>query len=399
MRHLKILMLRSCSLERSPHVVTVANFLDRAGFDVVLATLVEGRRPARLSAGVQHACFGSTPAVSVRARIRGFIGEARWFRRLIRAQAADVLYVIDHWSLPRVIAAGGWSPRRGRVLVYHSFDWMDPHLLRAPNRFHRWWERPACLRADLCVNVDRSRARMMQALYRLDRMPLWIPNFPLRDEEAPPRDETLRAELLGPEGRFLVICPAQATRDRLCLELIQAIALLPSEYRLVTFHGPGEYGEKCRELARSGGLRGRVRFLDPRPYDELAPYVSCADIGVVLSDWRANSGDYMANSGRLAGLLCAAVPVVAFDVPNLAALVYKWGLGECCDCYDPASIAEAVATVAEGPPGLEERRRRIRLAVQQELHFERRGHLLAQELRRLASPGEDLRARCKLRFD
>jgi glycosyltransferase involved in cell wall biosynthesis len=91
----------------------------------------------------------------------------------------------------------------------------------------------------------------------------------------------------------------------------------------------------------------------------------------------------MANSGRLADYLAASVPVVTSDVPNLEALVYKWNLGSCCNPYEPGSIAEAIRRVVEGPPGLTERRQLVRRAFQDELHFERRGRLLASEITRL----------------
>src|SRR5207302_488619 len=156
--------------------------------------------------------------------------------------------------------------RLAPAFVYHTFDWLEPYRV---NPIHRWYERRYCLKADLCVNVDRSRARLTQSLYRLPSIPLWLPNFPLRDEQGPARDEGLRAELLGSRGRILIICPSAASPTRLHLELLRAMSLLPEEYRLLTFGGGGTYGQECYRFVESSKLRSRVTFLDPLPYEEL----------------------------------------------------------------------------------------------------------------------------------
>lgn len=187
---------------------------------------------------------------------------------------------------------------------------------------------------------------------------------------------------------MLVMCPSMTSPSRLHLELLHAISLLPREYHLVTFSGSGQYDAACRELANAAGLRGRVRFLAPCAYEELALYLSCADVGVILNNWKGSSGYWMANSGRLANFLSASVPVVTSDVPNLEALVYRHRLGETCDAYDPASIAGTIRSVVEKPPGLKERRNSVWTAFQTELYFERRGALLAQELHGLCMQAE-----------
>jgi glycosyltransferase involved in cell wall biosynthesis len=223
----------------------------------------------------------------------------------------------------------------------------------------------------------------MQSFYGLRENPLCIPNFPLREERAPERNAALRRELLGEKGRILLICPSAVSPGRLHMELIRAMSLLPEEYRLVTFRGSGPYARQCESLVETSGLEERVKLFDPCPYDQLAAFLSCADVAVILNDWKGSSGYWMANSGRLANCLSASVPVVTSDVPNLESLVYKWNLGECCDAYVPSSIADAVRRLVDGPPGIEKHRSAVRQAFQNELHFEHRGVLLTEELCRL----------------
>lgn len=365
-------------IDRSPHVITLLNFLIRQSFRVTVVTIAAGSRPLSLDGEAAFVSLDHKEHGGM-SKIAKLGGIARRLRRLIRGSRADVLYAIDSWSLPPIIIASAGNPRMiAPVFIYHTFDWLDPGV---HNRIHLWYERWASLKADLCVNVDRSRARLSQSFYRLPRLPLCIPNFPLLDAEKPERDERLREELLGMGGRALVICPSVASASRLHLELLRAVSLLPPEYRLVTFSGQGQYDAACRELAN--GLGGRVQFLAPCAYEELANYLSCADVGLILNNWKGSSGYWMANSGRLANFLQLSVPVVTSNVPNLEALVYRYGLGESCDAYDPASIADAIRSVVEGPPGIKERRNSVWTAYQTELHFERRGVLLSQELHRL----------------
>jgi glycosyltransferase involved in cell wall biosynthesis len=375
-----VLVLRWSELGKSPHIVRLLNFLAQQGFDTQYVAVEAGKRPMSLAESVEFLSLCREDASNC-SKVVTLLRAALNFRRVVGRWHPDLIYVIDSWTVPVILLAGAGKPHRlARTLVYHTFDWLEPNLHLW---IHRWYERHFCLIADLCVNVDRSRARLMQTLYGLERMPLWVPNFPLREELPPPRDESLRSALLGNGGRILVVCASVASPARLHRELIEAFTLLPDEYVLLTFRGSGKYALECQTLARSPRLAGRITMLDPVPYWELGRYLACADIGVVLNDWRQSSGYWMANSGRLADYLAASVPVVTSDVPNLEALVYKWNLGSCCNPYEPGAIAEAIRRVVEGPPGLTERRQLVRRAFQDELHFERRGRLLASEIIRL----------------
>jgi glycosyltransferase involved in cell wall biosynthesis len=374
---IRSLILRWGALEQSPHVVILANFLSAAGLGVTLLTVEDAARPPALSQEVEWLSLG-------RAGIRGarklfaLAGVAARARALARQRRPDFVHVIDSWTLPvPFMATLGQFQWSGPRFVYQTYDWLEPGL---SSPIHRWYEKRACRAASLVINVDRSRARLMQTLYGLKTTPFWLPNFPSKYAAAPPRDARLREELLGRGGRYLVICPSAASPGRLHLELLRAFLFLPETYRLVTFGSPGRYLDSCLDFARAEGLETRIKFLDPVPYPTLEKYIACADIGIVLNDWKGSAGYWMANSGRLVSLLACGVPAVASDVPNLEALVYKWRLGTCCNAYDPRDIARAIHEVAEEGPGLEERRRLIQEAVARELHFERQGTLLVRTL-------------------
>jgi glycosyltransferase involved in cell wall biosynthesis len=255
------------------------------------------------------------------------------------------------------------------------------------NTVHMWYERYTLRRADLAINVDPSRARLHQSIYRLKKLPLWVPNYPSACAEAVERDKGLRRALGGLDESVFVICPSFAAPERLHVQLIEAFALLPERYRLLTFGAESEYFGTCRDRVRLAGLEDRVSWLPSMPFEQLERYLAVADIGIALFDWQRSSGYWLANADRIAHYLRFGLPVVASNVPNLEALIYKWGLGTCCDPYDPSDIARAIRQVGEQPPGLDERRCNVQRALKAELNFERRGRILMERLEGLCSPG------------
>ena len=54
---------------------------------------------------------------------------------------------------------------------------------------------------------------------------------------------------------------------------------------------------------------------------------------------------------KLFEAMAAGVPVVASDLPGMAAIVRETGCGVLCDPADPGSIASAVLSILEAPDG------------------------------------------------
>jgi hypothetical protein len=116
------------------------------------------------------------------------------------------------------------------------------------------------------------------------------------------------------------------------------------------------------------------------PFTTLMEYVVCSDIGVVLHDGRASSGNYMANPMRVSQFAASGIPFVACDFPTVEAEVYRHGLGVCCDGLDPMAVATAIRELGEGAVPLAERKRQARQAFERELKFESRGPHLVRAL-------------------
>jgi glycosyltransferase involved in cell wall biosynthesis len=380
-----ILMITSGRLDYEPVVATVPNFLAQQAFKLTVLTLGgDDRRPAILSNEIEflNIPYPDSPRILVKGLCR--LRTAARLRSTLCGSRFDILYLMHSWTLPAVWLAGGGAYRAlARRFVYHTFDWIEP---RPETRFHRWQEGVACRRADMVVNAERARGRLLQSLYGLERAPLWIPNYLSGSVTMAQREQSLRQRLLGQEApvdAVLMVYPCRARASMLTRELIQAFRHLPARYRLATLAGSGSYQEACLEEARVSDLSDRITWVDPMPDHELRRYLACADIGASLAEARQSSGFFMYAPSKLSSFVANGIPFVAPDFPSTEAVVYRYGLGLCCDPYDPADIARAIRQLVEEPPGLEQRRSHVRAMFEEHLNFEVHGHRLVAALHEL----------------
>jgi len=351
---------------------TLANALARGGMDVRVVTMEgDGSGPSGLDEGIAWTGLNCSRALAGSIRTHTTAGYR--LARALSADPPDLLYVVDSWSLPAFRLARFMAPGLRHVpWIYHTFDWMDP----GSHPLHEVMEHRACLHADGVVNVDRSRARMQQAIYRLPSMPHVLPNYLSRREKIPLRDEDTRAGLI-PGGRsgpdtVLLCYPTVASRARLTMELIDSLPAVDERVCLVTFASDDEYGNGCRRRCAELGVSHRVLFHETVPYSRLLEIVVACDIGAVFHDYRASSGYFMCNPDRVSLFAACGIPFVGSNYPNMEALVYRHQLGACCDPTDPAAIAVTVnQLVSGGAAAIAVLGRRVRDAFEQDLHFEK----------------------------
>jgi glycosyltransferase involved in cell wall biosynthesis len=385
-----ILMVRATNIAQSPHICTLANYLNRQGYQITFVCFEgDGKEKPGLEASIEFIPLGfRLGGSSFRKGLKALA--AGWkLRKVLGEVEYDLMYILDSWTLPIVwLATGGRLQRQGKSMVYHTFDWLEPSLVR---KFHVRLEKKACSRADLVVNTDRARARVQRTLYGLAKTPLWVQNcLSLKTEQPEPREAYRRRMLGGAEGRdkVLLIYPTvvrdETSAQRMFFELIQAVALLPQQYCLATFYGQGREYQRCLGEVERRGIRDRVVFLEPVPFAELLRYVASADLGAILYDDCRSSGYFMCNADKLSLLIGCGIPYVGSDYPNLEAITYRHGLGLCCDPHQPASLAKKIQEIAEGDQSLADRKRHVRKVFENDLHFERHGEKLVQALDSLA---------------
>ena len=94
---------------------------------------------------------------------------------------------------------------------------------------------------------------------------------------------------------------------------------------------------------------GKVHVIDPVPPVELLYWTASSDVMVMAVQPRSENHRFMTPQ-KLWEALAAGVPVVAADLPGMAAVVHETGCGVVCDPTSPGSIADAIRRVLGADP-------------------------------------------------
>lgn len=307
------------------------------------------------------------------ARIVRYWAEAIQAARRFRP---DVVHANDGNTLPPALVLRRLTRCR---IVYDSHElWTRRNVLR-----YRWLaphvealiERTGARRAHGVITVSDSIADWMQAHLRLPRRPVVVRNIPLRQGPLPTPAQGRLRELAGLEDEQQVIayCGGLAP-GRGLEESIDALALLPEQMHLVLLGwGSATYVNSLRHQANERQVSDRVHVLPPVPSTEVPSTLADADVAVVFVRPVCLSYRY-ALPNKLFESIHAGLPVVAGDLPDIAAVVRSTGVGELFDVQDPAALAAAVRTVVRDPAGYREAARR----AAQELDWRHEADALVQ---------------------
>ncbi len=262
-------------------------------------------------------------------------------RRATLAVAHDMPAVLP--LLPRLLL-------RPRHVVFHAHElWTEAAENLAPLRpLWRLLERFTVRRAGRVIVPEANRARIVHEEYGAPVLPAIVKNIPA---DPPPymRSRALRDALGLDDHALCLLYQGLLAESRCVLELVQAVALLPSNAHLVLI-GIGEprYLQRLREAG--AGLQGRLHFFDWMNAEDLRAYTASADVGVLL--YRdSGRNNYYAAPNKLYEYLFAGIPVVASAFPGLQPLVEDGHYGACADPARPDYIARALNAAAAIAPG------------------------------------------------
>jgi len=204
--------------------------------------------------------------------------------------------------------------------------------------------------------VSDGIADRLQALYGLGQRPAVVRNTTdLRPPPAP--TGVLRRRIgIGPDVP-LVLHQGAPAPDRGGEQLIDAMTLVAGAHLVFLGTSPfAGYEDTLRRRAAAAGLGDRVRFLPSVPLERLLEHTSDADVGVsLLQDTCENHR--LALPNKVFEYLVAGVPVVVSELPELAALVEREGVGWTVDpaCSRALAAALAKAVVAARQPAFRAR--------------------------------------------
>ncbi len=229
---------------------------------------------------------------------------------------------------------------KGTPLLYDSHELYTevPELVGRPGvqRVWRTIERWIFPRLKHVITVNESIAAVYRQHYGVAVQV--VRNIPVPRPLGPPPG---RAALGLPADRFiLVLQGAGINVDRGGEEAVLAMGHLPQALLLII--GSGDAWPVLERLVQEHGLHDRVRLMGRMPYERLMDFTRAADLGLSL-DKDSNLNYRYSLPNKLFDYLHAGIPVLATDLPEVAAVVR----GHNCGVLLPAPAPEAIAAAVE----------------------------------------------------
>ena len=241
--------------------------------------------------------------------------QARASRRV--SPPADLVHGMAYMGIP--IALG--LARRNRAgAVYDARDiYLDAGNLARLSGPMRWLvaraERGWARRADRVITVNRPYAEVMASRWGVD-LPLIVMNCSYRYVPPSPRERRFHHALgLDPATR-VVVYQGGFSRDRGIEQLIAAIRDVPGA--VLVLLGYGALHAELERVVADAATGGRVRIMAAVPPTELLDWIASADV-VAMPIQPTTLNHRLTTPNKLFEALAAGIPVVASDLPGMAA--------------------------------------------------------------------------------
>ncbi len=224
----------------------------------------------------------------------------------------------------------------GKILVYDAHEYFTGQQGLAERRFKqsawKWAERKTVPGVRHMITVSESIADLYRREYGVN--PVVIRNMPPPVSHLVPRD---RSELGAGDDELLVVFQGSGiNEERGAEELADAISMVES-VKLVVI-GSGDIIESLRIRAMQGGAGDRILFLPGMPWEEMMTYTLCCDAGLSLDkDTCVNQRYSLPN--KLFDYLAAGIPAVVSPLPEVSAVIERYGCGVVLDEVTPGAIA------------------------------------------------------------
>ena len=239
--------------------------------------------------------------------------------------------IAKHWSaLPVAIRL---AEQTGATLIYDMVE--ISHAEYEENWKWRLIVRPVIAaieargfaRAEKVLTIGEAAAAECQRHNNLDETPIVIRNVP--DYFAAPDRPTSNEPIFLYHGL--------AFADRNLEELIESVKYWREGPRLVLrLTGKPSYLQDLKALASRHDVAHRIEFADPVVQSKVVQTAASADVGLCLFPTHSRQKQ-LAEPNKLFQYVMAGLAVLSSDLPNLSALVDRYGFG----------IARPAATVQE----------------------------------------------------
>ena len=269
---------------------------------------------------------------------------------LMLFRKADCLFANDTDTLAACCLASRIL-RKPLVFDAHELFPEVPELAGRPRvkAVWEWVERVSLPYAKCCFTVCQSVADEYRRRYGVEMTVVRnVPDRPAQPPQEP--SDAGRQPILLYQGAVNI--------GRGIHELVDAMGHLPA-CRLVVA-GDGDLLEEMKAYAADKPWRDRVMFLGRLMPDELVRLTPRADVGLVMLEDMGLNYHY-ALPNRIGDFVQAGVPIVVSDLPEMAAVVRKFKVGEVIEmkneelgvrnCYAKALARAVQMVLAKGRGG------------------------------------------------
>jgi glycosyltransferase involved in cell wall biosynthesis len=279
----------------------------------------------------------------------------------------DVVHAHDFTALPV-----GWIASRlvGARLVYDSHEyWLGRDNPLYTSRIGRYVVKTVegliARRADSVITINRSIAEALAAQYGIS-----LPTIVMNAQPLTTFQETDKLRpMLGVSSDTHIVIYAGSLRPHRGLEqLVQGMRYLSHDVVLVLM-GPDRMDGRLQDYVDGMDLTSRVRIIPPVPEEDVASYVSAADVGVVASQSTCLNR-YYGLGNKIFHYVAAGIPIAVSDQPERRRLAETYGIGLVFDETDPRDIARKIEELLSNAELRREMRGRARRAHSAELNWE-----------------------------
>jgi len=268
---------------------------------------------------------------------------------------ADLIHANDFRMLGVAARAVTRAREHGREvkLVWDAHEFLPG--IKPWNDHPRWHpaqvahEREYAGAADAVVTVSEELADLLRETHSLRSRPTVVLNTPydLHPEDAAKAPSIRTICEVGPDVPIMVYSGAAGTQRGLDI-MIEALPQLDDVIcALVVARPEREYVRSLVARAKKLGVSDRLRLLPYVPFDQVVPFLSSADVGVIpIHHWPNHE---IALITKFFEYSHARLPLVVSDVRAMADMTRSTGQGEVFEADNLPDFVTAVRKVLENP--------------------------------------------------
>jgi glycosyltransferase involved in cell wall biosynthesis len=257
------------------------------------------------------------------------------FVRMINFRA-DVYHAHD---LDTLFPAWLSARLTGAKIVYDSHELFTERPIALPGLW-RFLERFLINRVEAIIAVNDDRAEIMVKEYGASELPTVIMNCPSSTNIPVTCNITLRGALPPEVRNKRIILYQGGLSPNRCLEsLIKAVQYFDERSILVFVGNSTSFSEEVlKELVVKYGMEKRIYFKDEVDSRYLVPYISTADIGVVIYE-NSCRNNYLCAPNKMFEYCMAGLPSIGCNFPPIRSIAERYGVPFLFDPESPESIA------------------------------------------------------------